>query len=182
MAAGAWPNGGCAGGSATGLGLEAARRGLRVPDPVRPVLPAHRRRARSAEVDRVVLERYLADLHAELAGRAAPRRPHRAAQHVPARDPPAPLGRHAAGRPRCCSPTTTPNAPNGRPARWPSRSWPRSSTPTTSTGWTNPAYRLVTADPDPLRAAGHRRAAAAARLRRHSTPTAPPTCATSTTR
>ena len=44
------------------------------------------------------------------------------------------------------------------PRRSPSTSWPRSSSPANLDRWDNPAYRLITAHPDPLRAADLRRA------------------------
>ena len=119
----------------TGLGLEVARRGLRALTRfarfLRPRRCHHPGRGGPA-------------CAGALPGRPARRDGRQPAHgdHIGqlnnffARDPPAPLGRHPAGRPRCCSPTTTPNAPNGCPGHWPSRSWPRSSTPTTSTGGT----------------------------------------------
>ena len=88
-----------------------------------------------AVIDRVVLERYLADLQAELAGRQ------RHGDHIGQLNSFLQAIRHTAGttpcrRPRCCSARTTRNGPSGCRGRSPSRSWPRSSTPTTSTGST----------------------------------------------
>ena len=95
-----------------------------------------------AQVDRALLERYLADLHRELAGQdiqaAGP-------AGVPHADPPARLGRHPAAR-ACSSPRTTrqrearqcPAPGTGRARHGPGRG-PRQPRPLDY-----PAFRLIT--------------------------------------
>ena len=165
---------------AAGLGLEAARRGLRAltrfalfcqPIGVTAL----------ADVDRAVLERYLADLHAELAGRQRHGdqigqlnsflhaiRQHHWDDTLPAQRAVLPRGLPRARRAAA--------ARAGRAGHGPDRA-PRQPRPVRQ-----PRLPAGHPDPDPLRAAGHRRAAAWRWTAWSSTPTAPPTCATSTTR
>ena len=125
----------------TGLGLPVASRGLLAL--TRFAMFCDRTGVTTlAGIDRPVLERYLADLHAELAGSQ------RHGDHIGQLN----MFLHAVRQHHwddslpatalVYSPTTSPDAPSDRPARWPSRSWPRSRTPRTSpasptrpTGW-----------------------------------------------
>ena len=118
----------------TGLGLEASRRGLRAL--TRFAMFCDRIGiAGLAGVQRVVLERYLADLHANMVevSASACTSDNSAAS---CRQSASTAGTTPSRRRRCCFPTTTPNAVNGRRGPCRSRSWPRSSGQPTSTGGT----------------------------------------------
>ena len=82
----AWPNAGHGGCWAKNRRRACQHRAHRY-HPVRPV-PVRRRHHHPAGIDRAVLERHLAGLHAELAGRHPPQA-HQPAQRVLHRDPPA---------------------------------------------------------------------------------------------
>ena len=97
---------------------------------------------RLAEVNRAVLERYLADLGTELGGREIHR------QHVGRLNTFLQAIRHhrwddsLPTTRRFLSRTIPPT--ERCPARWPSTSWPRSNGPDNLDRWDNPAYCLIT--------------------------------------
>ena len=77
---------------ATGLNIETVRRGLR--SLIRFAVFCQGIEVQSlADIDRVVLERYLADLQSRVGWTTAPQRPHRPAELVSGRHPSTPLGR-----------------------------------------------------------------------------------------
>ena len=96
------------------------------------------------QIDRSVLERYLADLRGDLAFT-----PSVAAPTSGCSTGSSPRSANTAGtqpfpQTRCSSPRTTRNATNGCRGRWPNMSWPSSSTRTTLPASADPAHRLIT--------------------------------------
>ena len=136
---------------------------------------------RLAEVDRALLERYLADLHTELAGSRSTAHAHRAAQHLPAGGPPAPAGTTRCPANAMFFPEDYPSRTELLPRALAEHVMAQVEHPANLDRWHNPAYRLVTLI---LIRCGLRITDAAAPPSTASspTPTAPPTCATSTTR
>ena len=129
-----------------GLSCPRCRAAASAPSPGSP--PSCRPRRRPAARTRptaTLLERYLAGLHRELAGKTGSQRDSIGELNdVPAGDPPARLGPVPA-RHRDALPRGLPQAqPSGCPGRWPRTSWPRSRTPRNLDRWANPAYRLIT--------------------------------------
>ena len=134
---GNWPNGGCGGGCRPGWAWKPAEADRSLRSPASPGSSPTSASSSIDQIDRPVLERYLADLSER------PASPSVAAAHIGLLNASSPRSANTVGTQpfpptRCSSPRTTRNARNGCRGRWPSTSWPSSSTRTTSPGSPTP--------------------------------------------
>ena len=138
-----WPNGGPGGGCPPGWAWKPAAADRSSRSPASPGSSPRRRRPRSARSTGRCWNATWPTCTPTLTGAQRQRQPHRSAERVLHRDPPAPLGQHASRPTRCSSPRTS-QARERLPRALAEHVMAQLEHPANLDRWNNPAYRLVT--------------------------------------